>query len=674
MHITQVISRKFFVLGFALSIAIAMFGFFALALPTSADVDPASCVDTGGAISLGAFRSDGVTSIGAADKALDGEMIKYKATLSAAPFPPNCAFEGGTWTLTTPNGTVHPLGAVPRIGGIGVASHASGLIDYTVLHANEVTFIITATTAYSGGTSHADVGDTTPGPTLGTSKLITVIHPTTVTTINSSSATVVSSGTVTLTVTEHNDGDIDLTNPHVIVDQGIGTLDETSLSFTGVDGGDVGILDPGETWTWVLMSPAIVADMTFTATGYGTDPLLNDVTFPDDQDEQDSVLVEVVTPLVVEKTAQTSYDRDWDWNIVKSADKTDLILNDGESPFDVNYTVMVSAVSTNVNHTVTGTITVTNPAGNPDVDVIDIDDVLDNSGDATTLSCEDENADITFPFTLSEGEVLTCDYTKTGASEDDTLNTVTVTTDGSVPGGDATADVDWEEPVNEIDECVDVSDDNVNAGVLGQVCAGDGDNDETFNYSVSFGAHPDADVILECGVHEHPNIASYVVVDDANDTGENDDADWNVTITIDCFEGCTLTQGYWKTHSSHGPAPEDDSGAWDEVGGPDADFFLSGVSWLNVFKTPPGGNPYYQLAHQYMATVLNTETDASVPDEVQDAINGAKILFETFTPAQIGKGKTAKQYRTEFTSLAGILGSYNEGLIGPGHCDEQNPI
>ena len=26
--------------------------------------------------------------------------------------------------------------------------------------------------------------------------------------------------------------------------------------------------------------------------------------------------------------------------------------------------------------------------------------------------------------------------------------------------------------------------------------------------------------------------------------------------------------------------------------------------------------------------------------------------------------------RKQFIALAGILGSYNEGLIGPGHCDE----
>src|SRR5262245_1729888 len=89
----------------------------------SADQDPVSCEDTGGSISLAAFRSDGVTNIGIGT-VTDGELIKYKATLGPGPAG-TCAYEGGTWTITTPDGVVHPLGAVPRIGGTGAASFSS---------------------------------------------------------------------------------------------------------------------------------------------------------------------------------------------------------------------------------------------------------------------------------------------------------------------------------------------------------------------------------------------------------------------------------------------------------------------------------------------------------------------------------------------------------------------
>ena len=50
----------------------------------------------------------------------------------------------------------------------------------------------------------------------------------------------------------------------------------------------------------------------------------------------------------------------------------------------------------------------------------------------------------------------------------------------------------------------------------------------------------------------------------------------------------------------------------------------------------------------------------------------AKALFKTYTPAQVAamKGKTGNELRAEFIRLAQILDDYNNGLIGPGHCDE----
>ena len=152
--------------------------------PASADTDPGGCTSTGGGVSLSAFRVDGITPIGGGGTVSDGETINYKATLFALPFP-ICAFEGGTWTLTTPDGVVHPLGAVPRIGGTGVASFASGLVPYVVNHTNESvngTRHIDASTSYSGGIAHADAGDATAGPTLGTPNTIKVVHTPTVTT------------------------------------------------------------------------------------------------------------------------------------------------------------------------------------------------------------------------------------------------------------------------------------------------------------------------------------------------------------------------------------------------------------------------------------------------------------------------------------------------------------
>jgi hypothetical protein len=193
------------------------------------------------------------------------------------------------------------------------------------------------------------------------------------------------------------------------------------------------------------------------------------------------------------------------------------------------------------------------------------------------------------------------------------------------------------------------------------VCAGDAP--KTFNYSLSFGAHPDADVVLECGENTHTNIADFIT----NDTGATGTDDWTVNATVACEQGCTLTPGYWKTHSINGPAPYDDT--WAQIG-EDTTFFLSGTSYYNVLWTAPGGNAYYILAHAYIAAELNMLNGASVPADVQDAFDDATALFGAYTPEQIGALKGNKAPRPEFISLAGILDGYNNGLSGPGHCSE----
>ena len=103
-------------------------------------------------------------------------------------------------------------------------------------------------------------------------------------------------------------------------------------------------------------------------------------------------------------------------------------------------------------------------------------------------------------------------------------------------------------------------------------------------------------------------------------------------------------------------------------------FFLSGASWYQVFWTAPAGNQYYNLAHQYMAARLNVLDGASVPASVAAAIASATTLFQTYTPAQIGAMDSKNAVRKQFVELAGILGSYNEGRIGPATATSSSPV
>ena len=113
--------------------------------------------------------------------------------------------------------------------------------------------------------------------------------------------------------------------------------------------------------------------------------------------------------------------------------------------------------------------------------------------------------------------------------------------------------------------------------------------------------------------------------------------------------GCTYTQGWYKNHTSQWPAGFSPNASFD-----------GGMSWIDLYKTPPKkGNEYIQLAHQYMTAVMNA-SGASVPADVQTALNKAAAYF-----AAGGNGAGSGN----IAGVAAILDAYNNGVTGPGHCD-----
>ena len=372
------------------------------------------------------------------------------------------------------------------------------------------------------------------------------------------------------------------------------------------------------------------------------------------QEDTESVTV-TCHALTVTKNANTSLTRTWTWMIDKSADADTLLLSEGQL-HTVNYQVQVSATSTDSNHVVSGNISVDNSTP-IDATINSVSDMV-SGGINATVDCG-----VSFPHTLEAGDTLNCTYSANlpdGANRTNTATATIQNTPSGTTGFSGTANMDFSNAtMSQVDDCVDVSDTNV--GVLGTVCAFDAP--KTFTYSLDFGAHPDADVQLECGDNTHTNTASFIT----NNSGTTGSDDWTVNANVACAQGCTLTQGYWKTHSDQGPAPYDD--AWKNLGPLEEDtiFFKSGKTWYQVFWTPPAGNAFYNLAHQYMAAKLNILNGASAPQSVTDAIAAAEALFNAqgFNDTTLSKAeqKTA-------LSLASTLDKYNNGLIGPGHCSE----
>ena len=138
----------------------------------------------------------------------------------------------------------------------------------------------------------------------------------------------------------------------------------------------------------------------------------------------------------------------------------------------------------------------------------------------------------------------------------------------------------------------------------------------------------------------------------------------NVEDIVDEGDGCTYTQGYWKTHSA---GTKLDAG-WNDadVGGPNATFYYSGKTWINLFNTAPKGNAYIILAHQFMAAKLNIENGAS-PAPAEYALAAtffntpANTLNFAYSPATVSQLKT----------WAAALDQFNNGITGPGHCSDE---
>jgi hypothetical protein len=118
--------------------------------------------------------------------------------------------------------------------------------------------------------------------------------------------------------------------------------------------------------------------------------------------------------------------------------------------------------------------------------------------------------------------------------------------------------------------------------------------------------------------------------------------------------GCTLTQGYWKNHES-----------W-----PVTSLSLGTVSYtkaqlLSVLDTPVGGNGLISLAHQLIAAKLNIANGADGA-AISSTITTVDALIGSLVVPPVGSGFLST---SSVDTLVSILTAYNEGTIGPGHCN-----
>ena len=425
----------------------------------------------------------------------------------------------------------------------------------------------------------------------------------------------------------------------------------------------------GETWgpvsdstTWKYKDAAVCSnDPASYKDGHYSATLQNTATIDQTGTSANtSVTVDCYAP-VVSGQGTADYTRTWNWNITKTADQTTMTLPFWQ-PGTINYTVNVTATPNDSDLTVNGTLTIKNPNPNAPMTATIAGNV--NGVAATfspTASCTISGGQVTIPA----GGTATCNYTAALGSSfppagGSATAAATVTVGGVAFGASTTVAIG--DPSTITDETINVTD--TLAGSLGTVSAAGASsagNTKTWNYPITVGPFPsNTNKVID-------NTATYTTTD----TGKTGDAKWSVTVKVirQAICDCTQNSSYWVNMADKGGRRGYDA-TWDLVGprGADTTFFKSPYSFRMVLMLVPRGNDaaYYNLAQQYVVADLNLLHGASAPQEVVDAMYGAKAIFDTYTPAQVAAMNSTQ--KAQLASWTNTLSRFNTGAIGPGRC------
>jgi len=212
--------------------------------------------------------------------------------------------------------------------------------------------------------------------------------------------------------------------------------DKVTLESPGELLGIAHYYDGPHSFAYTMTHPGVAGECT---------PYTNTAVIPElGQDDPETVRVCVVLAPEVEKTAQASYDRLYEWDIEKDVDETRLIADPETGTATFTYTVNAIPLDyVDSGWTMSGQITVTNP-NSEDIDALTatVTDLADVGGECTVTGGED--------LLLAPGDSVTLDYTCTFEEEPDYSGTNTATADWTGPaqtGGSAegTVPVTFEE-------------------------------------------------------------------------------------------------------------------------------------------------------------------------------------------------------------------------------------
>lgn len=124
-------------------------------------------------------------------------------------------------------------------------------------------------------------------------------------------------------------------------------------------------------------------------------------------------------------------------------------------------------------------------------------------------------------------------------------------------------------------------------------------------------------------------------------------------------DGCTVTLGFWKSHT--------EVGDWPAL--PGGTLLLGTVAYseaqlITILNTENNGNGLLQLARQLIAAKLNILNGASATD-ISATITAADALIGGLVVPPVGGGFLSPG---STSSLIDALSQYNQGNTGPGRC------
>ena len=358
--------------------------------------------------------------------------------------------------------------------------------------------------------------------------------------------------------------------------------------------------------------------------------------------------------IVVSKTAEPWWKREFNWTIDKSVEPTELILYKGETG-TVTYTVTITKFVAADIYKVNGTITIVN--NNPEKSaVVHVTDKIYHPNGSVVAS------QYLGTYTIANGTTLELNYTIFFTPEIgiDYTNVAQVDLENYLWKLDATeeylynteftgdANFTFTEPTTLLDNSATV------------------EEDETvppeFSVDVDYGPHgmppwtvTDSITIvftknitevsaMGCNWYDLPNTVTLTESDTLTVRWDS------ALIQIHVVMPYTGTVGYWKNH------PEE----WVDIL-PNATFPGTGYTYMQIlWMSNEGGDASIKLAQQYIAALLNKNA-FGVPTSIEDAINEAETFLTSYPPGS----DPPDPPRGDMIDLADFLEDYNSGGISP---------